>query len=86
MRYFLPALLLLATPAPALPPRVPPVDRCASETGFAAFRTRLNAAIARRDAAFILSIASDDISFSFGDDPGKAGFASAWDLAHPATS
>jgi hypothetical protein len=86
MRYFLPALLLVATPAAALPPRLPPVDRCASAPGFATFRARLQAAIARRDAAFLLSIASDDISFSFGDDPGKAGFVRAWDLAHPARS
>lgn len=79
MIILLPALLLAA----ALPPRLPPRNSCASVPGFAAFRTQLRTAIARRDAAFVLSVASDDISFSFGDDPGKAGFAGAWDLAHP---
>ena len=72
--------------AAAVPPRVPPTDSCAQDRSFAAFRSALQAAIARRDAAFILNVASDDIQYSFGDSPGRAGFARAWGLARPATS
>ena len=82
------AALLIAAPvgASAQPRRVPPVDQCASDRSFVAFRSGLNAAIARRDAATILSIVSDDISYSFGDAPGRAGFAEAWRLDRPAAS
>jgi len=87
IRGLLAALLLaISAAATALPPRMPPVDYCARDRSFAAFRTALNRAIARRDAAFILGIAADDIEYSFGDSPGRAGFARAWGLARPATS
>ena len=46
----------------------------------------MRAAIARRDGAWLLSIAAPDIEYSFGDSPGKAGFARVWGLARPATS
>ena len=72
--------------AAAVPPRVPPTDSCARDRSFVAFRNALNAAIARRDAAFILSVATDEIEYSFGESPGKAGFARAWGLSRPATS
>jgi hypothetical protein len=80
------ALAPVSAAAAALPPRMPPVDHCARDRSFVAFRNALNRAIARRDAAFILSIAAVDIEYSFGDRPGKAGFASTWGLARPATS
>jgi hypothetical protein len=80
------ALVSVSAAAAALPQRMPPVDHCARDRSFVAFRNALSRAIARRDAAFILSIAADDIEYSFGDRPGKAGFASAWGLARPATS
>lgn len=83
---FAASLLLISAGAAALPPRMPPTDQCARDRSFVAFRAALNAAIARRDAAFILAVAADDIEYSFGDSPGKAGFARAWGLAHPAAS
>lgn len=87
LRYLVAALALAApAAASALPVRVPPTDSCAQDRSFAAFRTALLAAIARKDAAFILAAATDDIQYSFGDDPGRAGFARAWGLARPATS
>jgi hypothetical protein len=88
MKHLLLPLLLCAgfVGRPAEARRLPPVDTCASDIGFAAFRAALNRAIARRDAAFILSAASDDISWSFGDEPGRAGFARAWGLSRPASS
>ena len=79
-------LLAMSAAASALPPLMPPTDYCARDRSFVLFRNALNAAIARRDAAFILSIATDDIEYSFGEFPGKAGFARAWGLSRPATS
>src|SRR5690242_15781602 len=79
-------LPLAAAPAVALPPRLPPTDHCAQDRSFLAFRAALLAAIARHYAAFILRIAADDIEYSFGDPPGRPGFARAWGLARPATS
>ena len=86
LRYLVAAFALAAPAASALPPRVPPTDSCARDRSFVAFRNALLAAIARKDAAFILAAATDDIQFSFGDDPGRAGFARAWGLNRPATS
>lgn len=87
---FVAALLAMSASAAAaqpMPTRMPPTDHCTQDRSFVAFRNALNAAIARRDAAFILSIAADDIEYSFGGDPpGRAGFARAWGLAHPRTS
>jgi hypothetical protein len=85
---FLVACALLAGPVAAVAQnrRVPPVDRCASNPSFVAFRTRLRAAIARRDGAWLLSNTAPNIEYSFGDSPGRAGFTRAWGLNRPATS
>jgi hypothetical protein len=80
------ALVAGAAAADAQNRRVPPVDRCASNPSFVAFRGRLRAAIARRDGAWLLSIAAPNIEYSFGDSPGRAGFARAWGLSRPANS
>lgn len=56
------------------------------DASFAAFRNALTRAVARRDAAFILRIATDDIRYSYGDSGGRDGFAEYWGLARPATS
>jgi len=80
------ALLAGSTAAGAQQRRVPPVDRCASDPSLAAFRARLRVAVARRDGAWLLSIAAPDIEYSFGDTPGRAGFARAWGLSRPAGS
>jgi hypothetical protein len=87
-RLFAVPLLAMAASAFAVPPRMPPRDYCTHDRSFVAFRAALRAAVARRDAAFILRIAGDDIRYSYGDDdpPGPAGFAQAWELDHPATS
>ena len=85
---FLLALALVAGSAEAHAQnrRVPPVDRCASDPSFVAFRAQLRAAVARRDGAWLLSIAAPNIEYSFGDTPGRAGFARVWGLSRPATS
>lgn len=80
------SLLLTTGALGGLPERMPPTDSCAQDAGFAAFRQSLEAAIARRDAAIILDVATDDIDYSFGEMEGRAGFARRWGLAAPATS
>jgi hypothetical protein len=80
------SLLALSFAASAVPPRMPPHDYCARDRSFVSFRVALRAAIARRDAGFILVMVSDDIQYSFGDEPGRAGFVRAWGLSHPARS
>lgn len=79
------ALLLAAATAPEVR-RIPPIDSCAADPGFLAFRTELQAAVERRDAAYLLSIVADDIEFSFGGEPGRDAFAREWQLDRPATS
>ena len=65
--------------------RLPPVDGCARAPGFAAFRTRLLRAVARRDVAFIYAMVAEDIDAGPGYEPGRERFA-AWGLAQPETS
>ena len=79
-------LLAVATCAGAVPPLMPPTNHCMRDASFAAFRTALTRAVSRRDAAFILRIATDDIRYSFGDSGSRAGFAEYWGLNRPATS
>ena len=81
------ALLLTAAPAAdAAPHRLPPVDQCASDRSFVAFRNALRAAIARRDRAFILATVADNIEVDFGGGAGRATFARTWRLDRPQSS
>jgi hypothetical protein len=77
---------MLAWAAACQAQRLPPIDSCARDPGFVAFRTRMNAAIARHDAVFIRSILSADAFSDAGIDTGRAGFIRYWDLDHPARS
>ncbi len=54
--------------------RLEPVDRCAADTGFAAFRAQLIEAADRRDRAFILSAIADDLLVNFGGERGREAF------------
>ena len=81
------ALMLALVVAPAgAADRRPPVDTCATDVSFAAFRTTLNDAIARRDHIFILSILPEDILVSFGGDGGREEFAREWRLGESDSS
>src|SRR6185503_17095087 len=81
------ALLVVPATASALPSRLPPTDSCASDAGFVAFRNRLRNVVARRDAAGLLRLASDDIHNQvINGEIGRDAFARAWGLDHPATS
>lgn len=79
-------LMLIAAPLAGATGGVPPTDECASDPSFVAFRDELRAAIARRDAAHILSIVDDDIQISFGDYRGRADFVAMWELDRPQSS
>ena len=80
--------LLLAVPGAAAGQRrqLPPVDQCAADASFAAFRTSLLDAIERRDSAFLLSIVADEITFNFGGGEGREAFRELWTLDRPETS
>ena len=72
--------LALLTATPGAVDRRPPVDRCASVPGFAAFRTALRQAVERRDAAFIRSALVEDILVNFGGVSGREAFVEEWRL------
>jgi len=80
------SLLAMTTPAEGRVDRRPPIDECAADPSFAAFRDELNNAVARRDRDFILSAIADDIVTSFGGDGGRAEFVDTWALDAPAES
>ena len=63
-----------ANPCGAQPVRLLPVDQAAAQPDFFTFRARLQAAIARRDAAALIAAADPSIRTSFGDDEGMAAF------------
>jgi hypothetical protein len=73
-------LLVLLAAAGA---QIPPVDQCASDPAFAAFRAELTQAIERRDADAILAKLADEVMVDFGGGHGKSAFAKAWNLDHP---
>lgn len=75
--------LSLAIAAPGAVDRRPPVDRCADVPGFAAFRTELREAAARKDANFIRAALVDDILVNFGGSAGRDAFVAEWRLAEP---
>lgn len=81
------ALLIAAAPAAATGrDRRPPIDECAADPSFAAFRDELRQAIARRDRDHVLAILADDILVDFGGGAGRADFIRAWTLDRPEES
>lgn len=77
--------LILAAASPA-PVRLPPIDSCATDPGFAAYRTALREAIARKDRDRLLDALAEDIVVDFGGGSGRADFAAAWKLERPESS
>ncbi|MDP9414100.1 MAG: hypothetical protein M3Q08_08405 [Pseudomonadota bacterium] len=59
---------------------LPPRDECKALPGFVSFRAQLAAAVARRDAKFLLSVADPEIAVHFGDGSGRDAFAAEWKL------
>lgn len=66
------SLLVLAVPsAHAEPLTYPPFDDAGQQPTFKAYRDKLLAAIAKRDAAAVVAMASPDVELSFGGDNGR---------------
>ncbi|MFT3742757.1 MAG: SH3 domain-containing protein [Pyrinomonadaceae bacterium] len=59
---------------------VKPVDEAAKDASFVGFRTKLIAAVERRDASFILSIIDPKIKLGFGGVDGIANFKRDWKI------
>jgi hypothetical protein len=77
--------MVLAQPDP-LPERLPPVEHCAAEPGFAAFRSRLSEIVVRKDEHALLAMLADDVEVNFGGDHGPALFAANWRFNEPGVS
>jgi hypothetical protein len=58
--------------------QIPPVDGASDDKEFASWRTELLAAIKTRDWAKVLPFFSPDVHWSYGEDPGIAGFKGRW--------
>ena len=79
-------LVAVAAPGEGAALRMPPVDRCASDPSFAAFRTELRQAIAGKDRDFVLAMITDDIEVDFGGGAGRGDFERTWALDRPENS
>ena len=79
---FVAVLLAFAAPAAAVDRR-PPVDQCASDRSFVAFRTGLRNAIRRRDRHHVLSVLAPDVGVSLGGARGRQDFIDQWHLDRP---
>jgi hypothetical protein len=80
------ALLLAAQTAEGGRMRLPPVDECAGDPSFVAFRAALADAVERRDREALLALVADNIELDFGGGVGRAAFVETWELDRPATS
>ena len=79
-------LLVTAVPGEGTIRRLPPVDQCASDPSFAAFRAELQQAVGRKDRDFILATVADDVRVNFGGGAGRTDFAESWRLNGPEAS
>lgn len=59
---------------------VKPVDQASKDASFLAFRTKLIAAVKRKDAKYVLTIVDKNIKNSFGGNDGIAEFKKVWEL------
>ena len=71
-------LCLSGAATAAEPARLRPVDKCASEAGFAEFRTQLKQAVAAKDERRLLAMLSNDVTVNFGGGRGSEAFAHFW--------
>jgi hypothetical protein len=77
------ALLGGAEPGFAQERTIPPVDEGAKDASWVAFRTKLLAAIERRDRQFLLSILDPDVRNQSAQTRGIAEFRKQWELDTP---
>jgi hypothetical protein len=80
------ALAALALAAPSTPSRLPPIDQCAADSDFVAFRAGLARAADRQNVGAIMAALDDKVLVDLGGGYGKAAFAKAWNLDDPKTS
>ncbi len=73
-------MLLFVIPALGQERFLMPVDEAAQEASFLAFRTKLIAAVERRDVNYIISILDPKIELSFGGESGVADFKKMWKI------
>jgi hypothetical protein len=59
---------------------LPPIDQCAGDPSFAAFRSNLIRIVERRDAKALVAILSDTVMVDFDNSTGPRAFARAWRL------
>ena len=62
----------------AAPVRLPPVEQCAGDAGFARVRQELQKVVAKRDMEGLLALMSDDVRVSFGGQSGRERFTDYW--------
>lgn len=84
------AVLAAATPAalagePYLRVQLVPQDKALSDPSFAAFRNKLDATIAAKDAAALRAILAPRVVVSFGGESGPDAFFENWKPADPAS-
>jgi hypothetical protein len=79
------ALLACTAPAGAAEPsrKLLPVDESATNPSFFLFRAKLQEAVAKKDAAYVLSIIAPDIQTGFDGENDSAAFKKKWDLEKP---
>src|SRR5262245_17061922 len=77
---FLISALVAVQPTPATIDRRPPIDQCAADRSFVAFRESLRRAIRRRDRRYILSVLVPDVGVSMGGARGRQDFIDLWYL------
>ena len=73
-------LLVAAAEAASTPARLPPVETCGGDEGFAVFRDALEDAVAAKDAAALRKLAASNVISDFGGSDSWAHFESRWSL------
>jgi hypothetical protein len=74
---------LLAAAVLAAPPQLLPVDEASTRPDFFSFRASLQRAIARRDAAALMTVVHPQIKNSFGGNDGIDEFRAMWKIGQP---
>lgn len=65
--------------------RLPPIDQSARNPALRQFRQDLLGILARRDAARLIGLLTDDVQSKLGEETGPAAFQRFWSLEHAAS-
>ena len=76
-------ILILAAGLLAQERYIKPVDEAKLDPGFLTFRTKLIAAVDRKDAKYVLSVVDPNIKNGFGGEDGVVKFRRGWKLESP---